>query len=75
VAALVGGGVAPVVAESESGLPPSIREIAATRVRYGYRRIHAAAASGRVAGESEAGLSAVPRDGPAIAEQDAEAEG
>src|SRR5215467_12842516 len=34
-----------------------------------------AAASGRVAGESEAGLSDVSRDGPAITEQDAEAQG
>jgi hypothetical protein len=41
-----------------------IREIAATRVRHGYRRIHVL--HREVAGESEAGLPAVPRDGPAI---------
>ena len=44
-----------------------IKEIAETRVRYGYRRIHGSAAPGRLARERQARVAALSRNGPAIA--------
>jgi len=54
-----------------------IKEIAATRVRYGYRRIHVLLRSEgwQVNREPEEGVSPVSRDGPAITQQNAQASG
>ena len=59
----------------QAALRKRIREIAETRVRYGYRRIHVLLRREGWAGQREAGLPALPRDGPAAAQQDAEAAG
>ena len=60
---------------SQAGLKKRIQEIAATRVRYGYRRIHVLLATRRVAGQREACLSALCRDWPANPAQTAKAQG
>ena len=65
----------PLPAGRAGRLTERIKEIAETRVRYGYRRIHVLLRREGWRVNAEAGLSAVSRDGPAIAQQIAEAAG
>jgi putative transposase len=59
----------------QAALKARIKEIAATRVRYGYRRVHVSAAPGGLACEREADLSSLQGVGVAVAQQDTEAAG
>ncbi len=60
---------------SQAVLTKRIREIAETRVRYGYRRIHVLLKPGGLGGQRQADLSPLSRGGPPTAQQGAEAEG
>ena len=59
----------------QADLIERIGEIAATRVRYGYRRIHVLLRREGWRVNPKTGLPAVPRNGLAIAQQDTEAQG
>ena len=59
----------------QASLEKRIKEIAETRVRYGYRRVHVLLRREGWAMNVQAGYAALSRDGPAIAEQNAEAAG
>ena len=59
----------------QAQLTERIKEIAATRVRYGYRRIHVLLRRDGWRVNAKRVLSAVSRDGPAIVPQDAQAPG
>jgi len=54
-------------------LEARIKEIFATRIRYGYRRVHVPAAARELGGLPQAHVSSPKRVGPAIAEQGAAA--
>lgn len=56
----------------QADLKARIKEIAETRMRYWLSAHSCAAAAGGVAGESEANLSSLQGDRPAIAQQDTE---
>lgn len=59
----------------QAGLERRIREICETRVRYGYSRVHVLLEREGWGYQHQVNLSHLQRLGPAVAEQDSEAQG